>query len=345
MSFLLERHIANPLLTARANDGWDGGLVFNGCVARTDDGVLHLLFRAAQAGFTRSAQVTTSTNVDEYDNFISRIGHATSIDGISWHVDTTPAIDLSDDFDCWGAEDPRVTRVGDVFYVFYTGVTQPAYSGYDHIRICLATTTDFVTYTKHGVVGPPHMTKGGWLFPRTIGGRHWLSLVFDGFAPDSSTFVVPLQDLDDLGKMTSDQWTELLADPVNNVLPTGRTLSNGVVPALGFETGPGALETPHGWLWVHARIDVDPPRWSIAAALLDLDDPRVITHELVEPILVAQTDYETNGFVRNVCFPQGHLVVDDEYWLYYGAADQSICLATCKLDQLIDALLDSPVMQ
>jgi predicted GH43/DUF377 family glycosyl hydrolase len=343
MSFELQRHPANPLLSARDGGDWDGGLVFNGAVAQTDDGVFHMLYRAAQTGFVRRESVTTPTNVDEYDGFISRIGHAISVNGVDWKPDSQPALDINDEFDCWGAEDPRITRVDDTFYIFYTGVTQPAYTGYDHIRVCMATTKDFVTYTKHGVVGPARMTKGGWLFPRKINDSCWLALVFDGFAPDSSTFMVPIDDVARLGNITDDEWNALLADPANNVLATGRRWSDGQMPALGFETGPGALETPHGWLWVHARIDIDPPRWSIAAVLLDRDDPRKVTHELRAPILTAHVDYERNGFVRNVCFPQGHAVVNGEYRLYYGAADQSVCLATCSLDDLVAALLLEPL--
>ena len=41
----------------------------------------------------------------------------------------------------------------------------------------------------------------------------------------------------------------------------------------------------------------------------------------------------------NVVFPEGAVVKGDELFVYYGAADKTCCLATCKLDELVDFLL------
>jgi predicted GH43/DUF377 family glycosyl hydrolase len=48
--------------------------------------------------------------------------------------------------------------------------------------------------------------------------------------------------------------------------------------------------------------------------------------------------------VPNVVFPCGlvHDQVSDEVRLYYGAADSSICLATSRLADLLDAVLAAP---
>lgn len=84
-----------------------------------------------------------------------------------------------------GAEDPRCTRVGDVYYVHYTGYASAAGEpeGGPRIRICLATTRDFVGWTLHGPIpGIPssqggvnvHDDKNGALFPEPAGGRWWL---------------------------------------------------------------------------------------------------------------------------------------------------------------------------
>ena len=46
----------------------------------------------------------------------------------------------------------------------------------------------------------------------------------------------------------------------------------------------------------------------------------------------------------NVVFPCGlvHDQATDEVRLYYGAADSSICLATSRLGDLLDAVLAAP---
>jgi hypothetical protein len=37
-------------------------------------------------------------------------------------------------------------------------------------------------------------------------------------------------------------------------------------------------------------------------------------------------------------FPTGHIVEGDESWIYYGAADSVICLATVATDELVGAI-------
>jgi predicted GH43/DUF377 family glycosyl hydrolase len=50
------------------------------------------------------------------------------------------------------------------------------------------------------------------------------------------------------------------------------------------------------------------------------------------------------GDVPNIVFPCGllHDEASDEIRLYYGAADSSICLATARLRDLLDAVLAAP---
>lgn len=52
------------------------------------------------------------------------------------------------DWECRGCEDPRMTRIGDEYYIVYT-----AFDGLN-VRIALATTKDFKTVKKQGIIGP-----------------------------------------------------------------------------------------------------------------------------------------------------------------------------------------------
>ncbi|MCL5781884.1 MAG: glycosidase, partial [Patescibacteria group bacterium] len=52
-------------------------------------------------------------------------------------------------------------------------------------------------------------------------------------------------------------------------------------------------------------------------------------------ILQPTTDYEREGLVPNVTFPEGAVIVGDELFVYYGAADTVTGLAKCKLNDLL----------
>ena len=53
-----------------------------------------------------------------------------------------------------GCEDPRVVEVGGTYYMTYTG-----YDG-TSARLCLATSPDLLTWTKHGALFPDFRTRG-----------------------------------------------------------------------------------------------------------------------------------------------------------------------------------------
>jgi len=57
-------------------------------------------------------------------------------------------INAEQPYEIFGCEDPRITLIDDTYYITYTG-----FDGWC-ARICLATTKDFKTIKKHGVIGP-----------------------------------------------------------------------------------------------------------------------------------------------------------------------------------------------
>ena len=83
--------------------------------------------------------------------------------------------------------------------------------------------------------------------------------------------------------------------------------------------------------------------YRVGAALLDPVRPERVTHRLPEPILVPDRDYECEGIYRGISFPGGNVVVDRRLFVFYGAADQYIGLATCALRDLTALLLRHPV--
>ena len=107
---------------------------------------------------------------------------------------------------------------------------------------------------------------------------------------------------------------------------------------VGGSTPP--ILTDAGWLMLyHGVADGGRSRYSVGAALLDREDPTRVLARLPEPILEPVLSYETDGCYAGCVFPTGNVVVDGTLYVYYGAADKYVGVATCLLDELLDALL------
>ena len=79
----------------------------------------------------------------------------------------------------------------------------------------------------------------------------------------------------------------------------------------------------------------------VGAALLEYDRPHKVLARTKHCIFQAEAPYEKTGFIPNVVFPTGILQRDDEIWMYYGAADTSICLAKAPVSEVLSALYES----
>ena len=74
------------------------------------------------------------------------------------------------------------------------------------------------------------------------------------------------------------------------------------------------------------------------AALLDLDNPGKLISKLKTPLFSPSLDFEKKGHVSNVVFPTGTALFDDELYIYYGAADCKIAVASLSLNDLLEML-------
>ena len=86
---------------------------------------------------------------------------------------------------------------------------------------------------------------------------------------------------------------------------------------------PIPIETTEGWLlFYHGVItNCNGFVYSMGAALLDRDNPGRVLYRTNEYLLSPATDYETVGFVPNVCFPCAAIsdAPTGRIALYYGA--------------------------
>ena len=57
------------------------------------------------------------------------------------------------------------------------------------------------------------------------------------------------------------------------------------------------------------------------------------------PLFEPQEEWELTGEVNNVCFPTGSIIVEDKLYIYYGAADEQIAVASVSLSGLLKELM------
>ena len=105
--------------------------------------------------------------------------------------------------------------------------------------------------------------------------------------------------------------------------------------------GAGAppIKTEYGWLEFYHGVDENQV-YRLGLILFDLEDPSKIIARSREPILEPEEMYELIGDVPNVVFTCGVVEINDTYYVYYGAADKVIGVATVNKRQLLDSLLE-----
>ena len=213
-----------------------------------------------------------------------------------------------------GMEDVRLVRfVHDDGKVVYYG-TYTAFDGHQ-ILPQLIETADFVGFRIATLSGPAARNKGIALFPRKLDG----DFVALSRQDNMNNYVMRSADV------------RVWHDAARIQEPT----QPWELIQLGNCGSP--IETDAGWLVI--THGVGPLRqYSLGALLLDLHDPcRVIGH-LEEPLLTPRAD-EREGYVPNVVYSCGSMVVGEHLVVPYGFADVGAGIATVRLDDLLDRLV------
>jgi predicted GH43/DUF377 family glycosyl hydrolase len=259
---------------------------------------------------------------------LSHLAVATSANGRDgWELDRgrvmLPEHDRHEEH--WGIEDPRITRVGDEYFIVYTGYSM---SG---PLVCLAVTRDFVHFDRRGVLLPPE-DKDAALFPTLFAGR-WAMIHR------------PSPAMAGLGAHVWLSWSPDLRHwgDARVILPARR---GGWWDANKVGLGPPPLLTERGWLVCYhgVKVTASGSVYRLGLALLERDRPDVLIERGDEWVFGPQAPYERAGDVPDVVFPCGWILRDDGDTLdmYYGAADSFVALASASLRQLIDHLQSHP---
>ncbi len=302
---MLKRHPDNPILKPVKNHPWEASAAFNpGAVAL--DGKIHIVYRAQDAG-----------------REVSCLGYASSSDGVNFNKRLEKPIYEKDPvniLECFGCEDPRLTVIGDRLYMNYTsyglfpGLTFRKYSQ-PQVALTSISTRDFLAgnwnWENPQYPFPLVDDKGACIFPEKINGR-WI--MYHRIFPQ--VWIAYSDNLKD--------WVDM--KPV-------------MEPAEEWEyyklsTGPPPIKTDRGWLIIYNAADINLKR-SIGFALADLKDPSKIIYRSKSPILKPEEAYEKKGNNPDTVFCNGAVIMDGTLYVYYGAADSCLCLATVKLSDLL----------
>jgi len=270
------------------------------------DGIVHMLYRA------------TNSDRNDVKNYISYIGYA------KLDIDTNILYDSNDKVifptlpeESMGCEDPRIVEFEGSFYVFYT-----AFDGIK-ARVAIAKTEDFIHYKKLGIIDHSCWDKDAFIFPERIGGRiAYLHRVEPS---------IQLDYFDSFDQLISGEFWSNYTEKVekSTIMKRKYFWEN---QKIGGSVPP--IRTEKGWLLLYHAVD-DNFIYRGSVALLDLINPSKVIARIPYPILEPKEDYELNGDVNNVVFPEGGYIHNGQLNIYYGAADKYIALAKIGIDELL----------
>jgi len=245
---------------------------------------------------------------------MSHLRAARSRDGEHFTFDPSPAISPGTAYEAYGCEDARITPIDGRYYITYTAVS-------DHgVTVAMASTGDFESYEKHGVIFPPYQ-KDVAIFPQKVRGMYVCR-----HRPYKSRF------------NDSCIWTAYSPD----LLSWGRHEMT-LAPAPGTwqsdRVGCGAapLRTDDGWLEIYHGVDAD-GHYHLGSMLSDLEYPQRLLTRSTAPVFGPEAPYEQQGIYGNCVFSNG-LIADDDgtVRIYYGAGDRTCAAAVTTVDEMVAA--------
>jgi predicted GH43/DUF377 family glycosyl hydrolase len=293
----LQRLIDKPILESNPNNPWEAAAVFN-TAAIFHNHQVHLIYRA-----------TNITSNGQQGNYINNLGYAVSKDGVHFERLRNPILVNDVPQELRGPEDPRITWIDGKFYMVYTGYGGRFSGDY---RICLATSSDLIHWKRQGVM-LDEPNKDAALLSEKIDGRY---VMFHRREPDIwAAYSENLIDWMDHQKIMS---------PIPKSDWEGRKIGIAGPP----------FKTDRGWVMIYHAVGGIPRKYSLGMALLEANNPTRVIKRQSRPILEPELDWEINGFVPNVVFSCGQVVLDNQLYVYYGGADTALGVAAVPMTKI-----------
>lgn len=300
---IVTRYTKNPILT-KDDVPYEVATVHNAGMARYNNQYI-MLFRS------------------HLHNGRSIIGLAKSNDGYNFEVEPEPFLTPSTysnfgEYEEYGVEDVRISQIDNDYLLTYS-----AYSRYG-VRIGLAKTKDFKTVERISMITQSDL-RNVVIFPEKINDQYvrldrphseiskwsiWISYSPDLIHWGNSKVII---------KPETYHWDEM-------------------------KIGPGAtpIKTDKGWLNIYHGVfeTMSGVVYRLGVALHDIYNPAKILGVSDKWILQPQDPWEVTGYVPNVVFTCGAIPEDDgTVKIYWGGADNVMCVGSANINELIDLCL------
>jgi len=313
----LTRHPQNPILLPNPNNVWEKFAAFNGSIIKSNNEYVMLYRAMGDEQLYKNRKLRMSI-----------IGKAKSIDGIHFS-DRVPFISPVKEWEKYGCEDPRVTKIDNTYFIFYTALANypPNHLG---VRSAVALSSDLKTIDERHLV-TPFNAKAMTLFPEKINGLYTVLLTVNPDKPPSFIAYAQFEKIETLWNMSF--WNKWYENWQENCMNLRRVNSDQV------EIGAQPIKTDDGWLLIYSYIkhylsSSLKKEFRIEALLLDEKEPCHIIGRVEKPLLIPGASYELHGQTADIVFPEGALIEDDILKVYYGGADSCCALATTPWSDL-----------
>jgi predicted GH43/DUF377 family glycosyl hydrolase len=305
----------NPIIKPNPGHDWESVSTMNPAAIELD-GEIYILYRALSRDKTSTiglAVTKDGLNIDD------RLDAPIYVPREGFEAKLAPGHS--------GCEDPRVVKIDDKIYMFYT-----AYDNAKPPKVALTSISveDFLNrswrWSAPRVISPSNEDdKDACIIPEKIGGNYMF------IHRTGSTDIV----YDYIHSLDYVEPEKLL-----NLKLLRPRMGMWDAKKVGLAGPP--IKTSEGWLVFYHGVSYD-GTYRVGAVLLELKNPENIIARTPSALLEPVTSFEKEGYVRNVVFPCGAIVRGDAakgntVFLYYGAADSYICVATASLKEILSIL-------
>ncbi|MDR1094579.1 MAG: glycosidase [Clostridiales bacterium] len=326
----------NPILTANPAAVWESLCVLNPAVVYDNArGEFAMLYRAAG---------------NDVGHCI-RLGLATSKDGIHFtRASDKPALSPDPNgADSGCIEDPRLVEMGGWYYMTYAS---RAYAPGQYWR------SDWEPYNPTLEYGPAIVNQNLSATHLAISKdlREWKKLgrISDSRVDDRDVILFPEKAGDKFARLSRPMtwygkgypcrhasiWIAYSDDLMEWGKPEFLMQGREWWEDLKIGGGCPPIKTDRGWFHLYHGVAEKDGGYRVGAVLLDLENPSKILARTKDFLMEPEFDFEKNGYYNGCVFPTGNVVKDGALYVYYGAADKCVCLATADFGRLTAYLAD-----
>lgn len=334
-------HGGKPLIAKDGKHDWENTVTFNpACALVSAPRDIAILVDGLQAGNEMASRLKNEQGLvvivyraqgkptASYDHTRSALGLAVCSPTLELLLRLPTPLLLPDEaYDNLGVEDPRITRIGNFFYLIYCGYSSTAEG--NRVRICIASSEDLVHWTKHGPLNGAfnHINnKNGMLFEPARDGK--LLMLHRPMEGENPMMVHWAEGRDVLGEWkTRGVFLPWRPNPAFKDVWVG-----GGAPPLLLHDGRYLL------LYHIGNRDATGKReYDLGLALFDptKSDPIVRRIEpLLRPGTAAETEGDADLGVNNVVFVCGAYFWDGDLYFPYAGADSCVLAGRIKKSEI-----------